>query len=168
MPFTPYHFGPAGFFALVFKRWIDLPAFLLANVAIDIEVLIIFALGLDWPHHRFCHTFIGGTLIGIAFALTAWPMRNIFKKIMSIFRLSYNTNFLKVLAWSILGVWFHILIDAFDHWDVRPFWPFTSRNPFFGIVADNQVKIICLFFWVALLVLLAILYLRGGAKKLKT
>ena len=44
MPFTPYHFGPSGFFGLALKKWIDLPVFLLANVIIDVEVLLIPAL----------------------------------------------------------------------------------------------------------------------------
>ena len=161
MPFTPYHFGPAGFIALLFKKWVDIPVFLLANVAIDVEVGIIMMFGLGEWRHRYSHTFIGGILVGVALAVVAFPMRGIFKKIMSVFRLSYNTNFLKMLIWSILGVWFHILIDSFDHWDVRPFWPYSSRNPFFGIISDEHIKMICLVFWVFLLILLAVNYLRS-------
>jgi hypothetical protein len=40
MPFTPCHFGPSACIALPLNRWIDLPVFLLANVAIDIEPLL--------------------------------------------------------------------------------------------------------------------------------
>ena len=39
MPVTPYHFGPNGLVGLLFKRWIDLPVVVLANVVIDMEVL---------------------------------------------------------------------------------------------------------------------------------
>ena len=166
MPFTPYHFGPAGFFALLFKKWVDIPVFLLANVVIDIEVGIIMMFNLGTWRHRYTHTFIGGFLVGIILALVSYPLRGLYKKIMSIFRLSYNTNFLKMLAWSILGVWFHILIDAFDHWDVRPFWPYSSKNPFYDIVTDYQVKMICLVFWVFLLILLTINYVIGKRPKI--
>jgi membrane-bound metal-dependent hydrolase YbcI (DUF457 family) len=159
MPFTAYHFGPAGFIGLVFKRWVDLPVFLLANAAIDIEVLIIYLLGLSWPHHRFCHTFIGGAVVGAALAAVCFPVRGVFKKVMSVFRLKYETTFAKMLVWSILGVWFHIFIDAMDHWDVRPFWPY-GKNPLWRIIADRQIRIICLAFWAAALVLLAVHYFR--------
>lgn len=80
MPFTAYHFGPAGFFALLFKRWVDLPVFLLANIAIDIEVGIIMMFNLGTWRHRYSHTFIGGILVGILLAVAAYPMRGIFKR----------------------------------------------------------------------------------------
>jgi len=49
MPFTPYHFGPSGFWGLAFRKWLDLPVFVLANVIVDIEVLVIWFFGLGWP-----------------------------------------------------------------------------------------------------------------------
>jgi membrane-bound metal-dependent hydrolase YbcI (DUF457 family) len=158
MPFTPYHFGPAGLIGLVFKRRVDLPVFLLANVAIDIEVLIIYGLGLGWPHHRLCHTFLGGAVVGIAVAAVCFPLRGVFKKVMELFHLAYNTTFLKMLIWSILGVWLHVFIDAMDHWDVKPFWPY-GKNPLWsanGGLNDYQIKMVCLICWVAALALLAI------------
>jgi membrane-bound metal-dependent hydrolase YbcI (DUF457 family) len=155
MPITPYHFGPSGFLGLVFKKWVDLPVFLLANVAIDIEVLIIYGLGLGWPHHRLCHTFIGGAVVGIAVAAVCFPLRGVFKKVMSVFQFTYNTTFVKMLIWSILGVWLHVFIDAMNHWDVKPFWPIT-KNPLWHLLNDYQIKIACLICWVAALALLAI------------
>ena len=41
MPFTPYHFGPHGCVGLVLKRYLDLPVFMLANVAVDLEPLAV-------------------------------------------------------------------------------------------------------------------------------
>ena len=46
MPFTPLHLGPALFFGMVLLRYIDLPTFLVANVIVDIEPLVILTLGL--------------------------------------------------------------------------------------------------------------------------
>ncbi len=37
MPFTPFHFGPSAVIALPLNRYIDIPTFLLANIAVDIE-----------------------------------------------------------------------------------------------------------------------------------
>ncbi len=167
MPFTPYHFGPAGFIGLVFKKWIDLPVFVLANVAIDVEVGIVMMFNLGPWRHRFSHAFIGGILVGIILALISYPLRGLYKKIMGIFRLSYQTNFYRLLIWSVLGVWFHILIDSFDHWDVRPFWPFANNNPFYGYITDHNIKLICLVFWVLLLILLAVNFFRNRQKNLR-
>lgn len=167
MPFTPYHFGPAGFIAVLFKKWVDVPVFLLANVAIDVEVGIIMLFNLGPWRHRYTHTFIGGILVGILLAIVSYPLRGLYKKIMGIFRLSYQTNFRRLLIWSILGVWFHILIDSFDHPDVRPFWPFANNNPLYGIISDYHIKMICLVFCGLLLILLAVNYIRSKPQNLK-
>jgi hypothetical protein len=102
MPFTPYHFGPAGFIAVLFKKWVDVPVFLLANVVIDIEVGInLMQKNGPWVH-RYSHAFIGGIIVGAILALVSYPLRGLYKKIMSIFRLPYNTNFRRLLIWSVL------------------------------------------------------------------
>jgi len=155
MPFTPYHFGPAGFIGLLFKKRIDIPAFLLANVAIDIEPLIIMLRHLGWPHHRFCHTFIGATAVAIALAAFLYPLRNLLKKIMHLFRLPYEPTYLKILIWSILGAWFHIFIDSLTHWDMKPFWPSKAR-PLLHLIAYNDIINLCLAFWLAAIILLLI------------
>lgn len=49
MPITPYHFGPDGFVGLLFKRWLDPPVFVLANVVVDLEVGTIALLHLGHP-----------------------------------------------------------------------------------------------------------------------
>lgn len=153
MPFTPYHFGPAGFIGLLFKKRVDIPAFLLANVAIDIEPLVIMLGHLGRPHHRFCHTFIGATAVAIALAVFLYPLRNLLKKIMRLFSLPYQPTYLKIIVFSILGAWFHILIDSVTHWDMKPFWP-SKANPLLRIIYYNDVKNLCLAFWLAAIILL--------------
>ena len=69
MPFTPYHFGPSGFVGLVFRRWIDIPVFLLANVVIDLEPLAVILFDSGSSLHRLCHTFLFGTVLGIILSL---------------------------------------------------------------------------------------------------
>jgi membrane-bound metal-dependent hydrolase YbcI (DUF457 family) len=141
MPFTAYHFGPNGFFGLVFKKWIDLPVFVLANVVVDLEVLFYN----DWPVHRYFHTLLIGAAVGAIWGLIAYPLKSIFKKIMRSIRISYSTNLRKMIISGILGVWLHILIDAFYHWDVRIFWPSNSK-PLFGLMSKYQVEILCIAF----------------------
>jgi hypothetical protein len=55
MPFTPYHFGPNGFVGLLFRRWIDVPVFLAANVLIDLEVIADKHIQPGWPVHQVWH-----------------------------------------------------------------------------------------------------------------
>ena len=66
MPFTPYHFGPSGFVGLVFRRWIDVPVFVAANVLIDLEVPADHFIQPGWPVHQVWHfhTLLVGGLAG--------------------------------------------------------------------------------------------------------
>ncbi|MHC4738981.1 MAG: metal-dependent hydrolase [Planctomycetota bacterium] len=147
MPYTPYHFGPSGFVALVFKKYIDIPVFVLANVVVDVEVLVISMLGLGWPIHRYAHTLLIGALAGAIWALAAYPLRHLLKKIMTILRLPYRTSLRRMLISGVLGVWLHVLVDSVYHYDVRLFWPGRIR-PLYEILTKQQVKTICLGFFV--------------------
>ncbi len=146
MPFTPYHFGPNGFVGLVFRKWIDLPMFLLANVIIDFEVLF----GNGWDVHRVWHfhTFLVGSAVCAAGAIAIYPARHFFEKVMHSFHLPYGTSLRKMIFSGILGAWFHVFIDAIYHYDVQPFWP-RPKNPFWRLLSQGQVKAICVAFVVA-------------------
>lgn len=151
MPVTPYHFGPSAFFGLTFRKWLDVPVFVLANVIIDIEVLVIAAFGLGWPRHRYAHTFLGGAVVGIIWALAAYPARPLFAKLMQLLRIPYKTNFWKMLISGILGVWLHVLIDGIYHWDTQMFWPNRTKL-LFNIVPHEWMKPICVAFFFAALI----------------
>ena len=147
MPYTPYHFGPSGFVALVFKKYIDIPVFVLANVVVDVEVLVINLLGLGWPVHRYCHTLLIGAAVGVVWALAAYPLRNLFKKIMTVLRLPYQTSLRRMLISGVLGAWLHVLVDSVYHYDVRLFWPNRIR-PLYELLTKEQVKTLCIGFFV--------------------
>ena len=127
MPFTPYHIGPTAFLGLLFRRWIDLPVFLLVNVVVDMEVLVILVFDLGFPRHRYLHTFLIGGLVGAAFGLAAYPLRRLFAWGMNLFCLRYKTCLLKMVISGMLGVWLHVLIDGLSHYDVLMFWPSRYR-----------------------------------------
>jgi len=141
MPVTPYHFGPSGFVWLVFRKWIDLPVFLLANVIIDVEVL--FAERWEVHRHWHFHTFLVGGAVCAAGAVVAYPARHLFKKIMHRLYLPYETSFWKMVFSGILGGWFHVFIDSIYHYDIQPFWP-GLKNPFWRLLSHGQVKAICI------------------------
>jgi membrane-bound metal-dependent hydrolase YbcI (DUF457 family) len=160
MPFTPYHFGPSGFFGLVFGKWIDLPVFVLANVIVDVEVLVIGALGLGWPIHRYCHTLLIGVVVGALWGIAAYPLRHFFKKIMRVFYIPYKTSLIKMVISGILGIWLHVLIDGIYHTDVRIFWP--SKNMWFQQtlrkhITKAGIETVCLLFCIAAFILYILL-----------
>ena len=159
MPFTPYHFGPTGFLALCFRRWIDVPVFVLANVVIDVEVLFA-PIGFKHTHWHF-HTFLGGAVLGAAWGLLAFgikPLRRFFEKVMAFLRIPYKASLVKMAISGVLGVWAHTIIDGVYHYDVQAFWPNTklliwrmSRGLFPKMGFDarkDRIEDICLVFFI--------------------
>ena len=140
MPFTPLHLGPALFFGMVLLRYIDLPTFLVANVIVDIEPLVILTFGLHrtdslgLPLHGLLHSFLGGTLVALLLALVMIRMRGYLEPLMRLVGLEQVSSPRSVFAAALSGVYLHILLDSFLYVDIRPFYPF-SYNPFLGGMA---------------------------------
>lgn len=151
MPFTPYHFGPSGFLALTLRKWLDVPVFVLANVIVDIEVLVIELLGMGWPYHRYCHNLLIGAAVGAIWGVSAYCLRRYFKKIVQILRIPYRTSLCKMVVSGVLGVWLHVAIDAVYHGDVQIFWPGRAK-PLWNLVSQGQVKLICTVCFIAALI----------------
>ncbi len=158
MPFTPYHFGPNGFIGLALRKYIDIPVFVLVNVVVDIEVLVVWLFGLGWPFHRYTHTLLLGAIAGVAWGIAAYPLRHFFEKIMQALRIPYQTSFWKMAVSGVLGVWLHVVIDAIYHWDVRIFWP-SNAKPLLRLISKGQVEAICIGFFIAALILYAITFI---------
>ena len=166
MPFTPYHLGPSGFVGLTLRKWVDIPVFVLANVVVDVEVLVVSLLGVGWPIHRYAHTLLLGAAVGIIWAVAAYPLRNFFKKIMRILRIPYQTSFWKMLISGVLGVWLHVVIDAIYHPDVRLFWP-AKAIPLYALLTRQHIKALCLVFFIAAVVLWALAAVSYSKRKIK-
>ena len=164
MPFTPYHFGPSGFFGLLFRKWVDLPVFVLANVIVDIEVLVIWFFDLGRPMHRYFHTLLVGVAVGALWGAAAYPSRNFFKRIMRIFKLPYETGLGKMIISGILGVWCHVIIDAIYHRDVRMFWP-SKITPLYGLISKQQIETVCLIFFIPAIILYVIAAVSYAKRK---
>lgn len=156
MPFTPYHFGPNGLVGLVFKKWLDLPAVLLANVMIDTEVLfrshnpVPPLTHWDYPHQVFhFHTLLIGGLVGACLGLLLYLFKNPLKKLMLLLKLEYQPTLLKMVISGIIGIWLHVIVDSIYHWDVQMFWPNTKWRPLYNILSQHHTKDICLILLLA-------------------
>lgn len=152
MPFTPYHFGPSGFIGLVFRKWIDVPVFVLANVVVDVEVLVVMFFGLGSPHHRYCHTLLIGAAVGALWGAAAYPLRPLFEGLMRALYIPYKPHFWKMVISGILGVWLHVLIDGGYHHDVKVFWPNKTEWLWVTVMSHlsrEQIRTICLVFFIA-------------------
>ena len=122
---------------------------------VDVEVLVIMLFNLGWPRHRYCHTLLIGAAVGALWGVAAYPLRNIFKKIMRLFHIPYKTSLSKMLISGILGLWLHILIDGAYHFDVKILWPNISISLWKMIhrhLSKEQIETICLIFFIAALV----------------
>ena len=152
MPITPFHFGPAGTAALLGRKYIDLPAFILVNVIIDIEPFIVILFRLQYPIHGYLHTFLIGSFVATFFAVLLYCCKGCAVRIMNLLTLPYEPAFLKILVSSIAGAWLHVLLDAPLYSDIRPFLPF-SFNPLYGIVGYFPLYLLCTLFFIPALVL---------------
>jgi hypothetical protein len=156
VPFTPYHFGPSGFFGLLLRRWIDPFVFVAANIIVDVEVL--FAAGV-YPHrHWHLHSWLVGAGLGAAFGASLYlikPIRRLISQAMDLLRIRYKPGLIKMTVAGALGVCFHVLIDGLYHYDVQPLFP-HARNPLWRwlyVTLKNQngqadIRLICLLFFI--------------------
>jgi len=163
MPFTPFHFGPHACASLPFYRHIDIPVFIGANVAIDVEPLLVIAFNLDYPLHGYCHTLLIGGLVGLLFATAVYPFRRLVGRGMSLLRLPYTPTYLKMAVSGILGAWLHVLFDAPLYEDIRPFYP-SQANPLYGLLSRDAVYTICSACFVPALLLYVYIAFRGRAR----
>jgi hypothetical protein len=161
MPFTPYHFGPSGFFGLLFRKWLDVPVFVAANVLVDVEVLADQYVAPGWPVHQLWHfhTLLVGGLVGAVFGAIVYslkPLRWCSEKSMALIGLPGAVTLRSMVLAGLLGVWLQVFIDSFYHYDVQLFWPYAKNPIYFWIQRSTgsgyddiqrYVRLICLIFW---------------------
>lgn len=143
MPFTPFHFGPSACVSLPVNRFIDFPVFLLANVAIDMEPLLVMVFDLSYPVHGIAHTFAGGAVIGLVCGLIGYFSRASLAGFMNMVRLPYSPSFTKYLISGMLGAWLHVLLDAPLYGDIMPLYPFSHENPLLWSIQSDIMYTLC-------------------------
>ena len=154
MPLTSFHLGPALMLGLIFLKYIDFPTFLIANVVVDIEPILIILLNLDQPLHGFFHSFLGGSIVALILTLVMVKIRDSFYSLLKFFRLEQESSFKRILIASLSGIYIHILLDSRMHMDVKPFYPLDS-NPFLSrsLLAGLEVDMICVWSFIGAVVI---------------
>jgi len=165
MPLTPYHWGPASWIGLVFRKWLILPVFLISAVIIDIEPGIVMFGGLNYPLHGFFHSFVGGTIAAIITALVFYSIRDLSSNAVQILGIK-NKSFKIILLTSILGVYSHIIFDSPLYTDIKPFYPLPI-NPFYKLFSYDQIYSFCKISFVVGIILFFIMYRKKGAGSFK-
>jgi len=153
MPLTPFHFGPSATVAIPLYNKIDVFVFVLANVVIDIEPLIVMTNKLHYPLHGYAHTLIGAIILGSVWGIIAWIFRAPIKTIVQdVFRFPFKPSKGKMILSGILGACFHVLLDSPLYSDIKPFYP-STYNPMFGLIGHSLMYILCAIFFVPAIVL---------------
>ena len=148
MPFTPFHLGPALFFGFLLFRYIHFPAFLIANVILDIEPFSILFFNLGYPLHGFFHSLAGGSIVAIILVLLMSKLDKYIQDMAGIFKLRQDFSSKKIWIASFSGIYLHILFDSPLYRDIKPFYP-SGFNPFFGIFSGFDLYILCVLLFVA-------------------
>lgn len=152
MPFTPLHFGLHGLVGLIFFRYLCLPTFLLSNVVIDIQPLLVLLGVINTPLHGISHTFLGSTVLGTVLGLISVPLLPFYKSQFEKLSFPYNPSGLSVIVSAVLGSWFHVITDMPIYDDMHPFYP-SDYNPVYMSLTYHFVANICIMSGIVALVL---------------
>ena len=146
MPFTPYHFGPALGFGLPLRKFMHAPTFILANVIVDVEPLLVLFLGLRYPLHGYLHTFLLAFLVGLALGYVMFLLERFFHPLYKVFLLESDEtlNLKSFLVAGVLGTTLHVLLDSSLYSEMRPFYPLTI-NPLYNPAFSLEVYSFCVW-----------------------
>ncbi|MEM3694110.1 MAG: hydrolase [Candidatus Bathyarchaeia archaeon] len=145
MPFTPFHFGPALALGLLFKRRWHAPTFIIANMIVDLEPLLVIFLGLDYPLHGYLHTFILASFLGCLLGCAMFLLEGIFHQIWKVLLLEDGDRRLRVTSFMIsgaLGMIFHVFLDSPLYDDIKPLYPIFT-NPFYNPSLSLEIYSFC-------------------------
>jgi membrane-bound metal-dependent hydrolase YbcI (DUF457 family) len=136
----------------MFQKYIDIPIFVGANVAIDLEPLYVLIIRPDYPLHGYLHTLLFGSAVGLLFGIVAHQFKTPLTELMAVLRLPYSTTIGKATLSGVLGAWLHVLTDAPMYTDIKPFFP-SMANPLYGLYSMPAAYILCSALFVPAVVL---------------
>ena len=152
MPFTPYHLGPALLLGVVCFPFFDIIALLIASVILDIEPLIILALGTGAPLHGIMHTYLIATPVAMLVSGIIWLLRGPLYQLLSLFGIEQEASKMRIMISSLIGTNSHVLLDSFIYPEMNPFYPIMG-NPFLGLISTTAIYQFCLICGIAGIIL---------------
>lgn len=143
MPFTPLHLGLGASCKAIGYEKFSFMIFAGTQILMDLEPL--FGIVLGWNTlHLYSHNLIGALLIAVVATLIGKPLSEYVLRIIdnkSEWQISW-----KVASFSaLLGSLSHILLDAFMHADMYPFFPFSKSQVLLGLIPYSYIFYGCLF-----------------------
>ena len=168
MPFTPFHLGPALSLGLPLRKYIHTPTFILANVAVDIEPLLVLFLRLNYPLHGYLHTFLLSFFFGLAIGSAMFYLERFLHPLYKTLLLTPNgTSGMKsFMVAGAFGAMLHVLFDSPLYAEMQPFFPVTT-NPLYNSVSSADVYSACVWLGILGLIFYAILVLSHAYKNLR-
>lgn len=126
------------------------PTFMLANVIIDVEPLLVLTLGVGYPLHGYLHTFLSAFFLGLLLGSTMFLLERPFRTLYKAFLLETGRD-LKPKSFMLAGAtgtMLHVLLDSPLYDDIRPLYPLAA-NPFYDPGSALLVYSLCV--WLGLL-----------------
>jgi hypothetical protein len=168
MPFTLFHLGPALAIGLPLRKYVHVPTFIVANVILDVEPLLVMFFGLNYPLHGYLHTLLLAFMVGLLLALVMFKLEGTMQPAYKLLLLETSNNYGAkpfILA-GISGTMLHVLLDAPLYSDIHPFFPFAA-NPLLetGTLAGMDVFVLCIWMGMFALVFYAALVVFNVYKK---
>ena len=152
VPITPYHVIAGVAVKAISPKYFSWTVFVLANIAIDTEVLY-YLITTGIASHRIFHTLIGATIIAIICAslgkyvceIGLKALNYIIPNRISLLCFDRNTKINHTSAWSgaIIGAYSHIFLDSFVNIDMRPLFPFSDQNLLLGLISLQNMYYLC-------------------------
>lgn len=156
MPFTPFHMGPAAALKAAAPRHLSFTVFGFSQVLIDLEPLY-YMLQHEAILHRFFHTYVGATLVGLAGVVIGRPVCQWLLMVwLRLWRAQAGPTQREdareasriplgaAVAGAFLGVYSHVVLDSIMHADIRPLAPFSQANPLFRVLSLDALHQLCL------------------------
>jgi hypothetical protein len=152
MPFTPYHFGPGLAAKAMAPRHFSFSVFVFSQVLTDVEPLYYILIG-EASIHRFFHTCVGATLVGVVSYFIGRPLCGIG---LALLRHTCDRNRVDLreavrlirptaaLSAAFIGSYSHVMLDSIVHPDARPLAPFSNANPLYHMVSVAALREYCL------------------------
>jgi hypothetical protein len=147
MPFTLFHLGPALAVGVPLQRYLHAPTFIIGNVILDIEPLLVILLGLHNPLHGYFHTFLLAAAVGLLLGFVMFKLEGTLAPYYRAVKLEPKAplKLRSFVAAGVLGAILHVLVDGLLYSGMQPFFPLTTNLLLGFHLAESGVYWACIW-----------------------